>query len=83
MDINPISPIRPVGMIKPTATTPDLSRVFEVEYLGQSDDEYTSGDGKSARGLEDEEEDVSAENQSDNEERPEAVVQSTKISFFA
>src|SRR4051794_35327628 len=56
MDIGPVSAIRPLTMVKPSPAAPDLSRVFEAEYLGQSkDDEYTPG-RKPARGLEDEEE---------------------------
>jgi len=57
MDIGPISAIRPVAMVRPTAGAPDLSRVYEVEYLGQSgDDEYSPANRKAARGLEDEDE---------------------------
>lgn len=56
MEIGPVSATRPVAMVKPSPATPDLSRVFEVEYLGQSkDDEYTPG-SRPRRGLEDEEE---------------------------
>ena len=56
MDIGPVSAIRPVAMVKPSPAAPDLSRVFEAEYLGQpKDDEYTPGRNPS-RGLEDEEE---------------------------
>jgi hypothetical protein len=55
MEIGPITAVRPVTMIKPSRSAPDLSRVFEVEYLGQSgDDEYTRANGNAARGLEDE-----------------------------
>ena len=36
MDIGPISAISPVTMVKPAPVAPDLSRVFEVEYLGHS-----------------------------------------------
>ena len=47
MDIGPIIAIRPVTMIKPSLKAPDLSRVFEAEYLGQSkDDEYSSDNRK-------------------------------------
>ncbi len=56
MDISPVSAIRPVTPVRPAPVAPDLSRVFEVEYLGQSsDDEYTPGRRKPARGLEGEE----------------------------
>jgi len=82
MEIGPIPAIRPVTMIKPSLTAPDLSRVFEVEYLGHSaDDEYTPGNGKATRGLEEEEENLD-----------EAAVESGarqlpppagKVSFFA
>ncbi len=62
MDIGPILAIRPVAMVKPRAAAPDLSRVFEVEYLGQSgEDEYHSAKGKATRGLEDEEDEPGIE----------------------
>ena len=62
MDIAPISAIRPVTMVKPSPAAPDLSRVFEAEYLGQSrDDEYTPANRKAARGLEDEEDETMEE----------------------
>ncbi len=55
MEIGPVSAIRPVTMLKRSPSAPDLSRVFEVEYLGQSnDDGYTPADRKPGRGLEDE-----------------------------
>lgn len=56
MEISPVSAIRPVAPVKPAPSAPDLTRVFEAEYLGESDeDEYTSADGKSEREWEDEE----------------------------
>ena len=59
MDIGPISAIRPVTLSQPSRSAPDLSRVMEAEYLGQSaEDEYTPNDRKAARGLEDEEDPV-------------------------
>lgn len=82
MDIGPVSAIRPVTMVKPSLTAPDLSRVFEVEYLGQSkDDEYTSADRKASRGLEDEEDTSLAE--APAYETPNAAEDSGKVSFFA
>jgi hypothetical protein len=82
MDISPISAIRPVTMIKPSLSAPDLSRVFEAEYLGQSkDDEYTSADRKASRGLEDEEDTVEAEPAA--YESPETAEDSGKVDFFA
>ena len=84
MDIGPISAIRPIALVKPSASTPDLSRVFEVEYLGQSrDDQYCSANKKAARGLEDEEGDVQSEESAEPEASPEAVAGSAKVSFFA
>ena len=57
LDISPIATIRPVTPVKPASIAPDLSRVFEVEYLGDhADDEYRPGNRRTARGLEDEEE---------------------------
>jgi hypothetical protein len=82
MDIGPISAIRPVAMIKPSTAAPDLTRVFEVEYLGQSgDDEYTPTNRNEARRPEDEEDEATAAS-------AQAVVQpdrypSPKVSFFA
>jgi len=68
MDLGPISAIRPVTMIRPSASAPDLSRVFEVEYLGQSgDDEYTPANRKASRGIEDEEEEAGLEPATDSE----------------
>ena len=82
MDIGPISPIRAVPRIKPTAAAPDLSRVFEVEYLGQSEDEYTPASRKAVRGLEDEEETL-AEDAPDSEVPSEPVGPPPSINFFA
>jgi hypothetical protein len=83
MEIGPITAVRPVTMIKPSRSAPDLSHVFEVEYLGQSgDDEYTPANGNVARGLEDEEEDI-ADDTADAEAGSETVVSLNKVSFFA
>ena len=83
MEIGPITAVRPVPMIKPSRCAPDLSRVFEIEYLGQSgDDEYTRANGKAARGLEDEEDDALVET-ADAGVQAEAAVPSSKVSFFA
>jgi hypothetical protein len=82
MEIGPITAVRPVPMIKPSRGVPDLSHVFEVEYLGKSgDDEYTGGNGKAARGLEDEE-DIS-DGTVDAGVEAETVVPSNTVSFFA
>ena len=84
MDISPISAIRPVTSIKPSPAAPDLSRVFEVEYLGQpEDDEYTSGNRRAARGLEDEEDDGQGEELADNGQPEAPPVRSGPVSFFA
>jgi len=84
MDIKPISAIRPIALVEPFASAPDLSRVFEVEYLGQSpDDRYSSASKKAARGLEDEEGDIQSEEPAEPEASPEAVAGSGKVSFFA
>ena len=81
MDIGPISAIRPVTMVKPWPTAPDLSRVFEVEYLGHSgDDEYTSNNRKAARGLEDEEE---GEAKAAEAEAPPEGIVAGSVNFFA
>ena len=83
MDIGPISAISPVTMVKSSPVAPDLSRVFEVEYLGHSrEDDYTPSHRNAARGLEDE------EDESGEEESAEALTgaqapPSGKVSFFA
>ena len=81
MEIGPITAVRPVPMIKVSQGAPDLSRIFEVEYLGPSgDDEYTAA--KAARGLEDEEDDVEVDTE-DGDLPAEANVPLNKVSFFA
>jgi hypothetical protein len=81
MEIGPISAIRAATMIKPSLAAPDLSRVFEVEYLGHSaDDEYTPGNGKATRGLEDEEENLDEAAESGARQLPPPM---GKVSFFA
>ena len=83
MEIGPITAVGPVPMIKQSRRAPDLSRVFEVEYLGQSgDDEYTRANGKAARGLEDEEGDV-AEETADAGVHAESIPYSSKVDLFA
>jgi hypothetical protein len=85
MDIAPISAIRPVTMIKPSTPAPDLSRVFEVEYLGQSpDDDYSPAGRKAARGLEDEEDEEAVESEpgSLDTEALALPVSGAKVSFF-
>jgi len=82
MDIAPISAIRPVAMVKPSPAAPDLSRVFEAEYLGQSrDDDYTPANRKAVRGLEDEE-DATMEEQAAEADSGRAA-SSAKVSFYA
>jgi len=82
MDIAPVSAIRPVTMVKPSPAAPDLSRVFEAEYLGQSpDDEYTPANRQPARGLEDEEDETMAEELVD--EQTLRTLSSAKVSCFA
>lgn len=81
MEIGPITAVRPVPTIKVSRGAPDLSRVFEVEYLGPSgDDEYTGT--KATRGLEDEEDDLAIET-GDEEMPAEADLPSGKVNFFA
>jgi hypothetical protein len=82
MDIGPISAIRPVAMVKPSRGAPDLSRVFEVEYLGQSrDDQYSSANQKAARGLEDEEAEFLAEDPTEADPSAEPLVRSGNVNF--
>jgi hypothetical protein len=81
MEIGPITAVRPVTMIKSPRGAPDLSRVFEVEYLGQPGDEYTPANGKAERGLEDEED--AAEEPEDAGRAAEDVPHSIKVNLFA
>jgi hypothetical protein len=81
MDIGPVSAIKPVTMIKPSATAPDLSRVFEVEYLGESgDDEYTPANRKAGPESEDQEEEAGVETLTEAETQPPP---SGSVSLFA
>ena len=81
MEVGPITAVRPVPMIKVSRDAPDLSRIFEVEYLGPSgEDEYTPA--TAARGLEDEEGDVAVEKE-DAGVPAEENAPSNKVSFFA
>lgn len=84
MDISPISAIRPVTSIRPSPAASDLSRVFEVEYLGQSgEDEYTPVN-RNVRGLEDEDdEDVESRETMDDPKDAPNPVRSGTVSFFA
>ena len=81
MAIGPISAIRPVSMIKPSSTAPDLSGVFEAEYLGQSsDDEYTPANRTAVQGSVEEEEMAEADIAMDDESPQPA---SGSVSLFA
>ncbi|HEY1985678.1 MAG TPA: hypothetical protein VGG85_09730 [Terracidiphilus sp.] len=83
MEIAPISGIRSVPMVKPSPAAPDLSRVFEAEYLGQSaDDAYTPSHKRISRTLEDEDDDAELVDDCD-EPTSRAIVPITKISYFA
>lgn len=83
MEIGPITAVRGVAIIQPSAGAPDLSRVYEVEYLGQSgEDQYTPANRNPARGLEDEEGDA-AEETAPPEAQARSDADSRKISFFA
>jgi hypothetical protein len=56
MGIGPIVGIRPITMVKPSPSAPDLSGVFAIELRGQERDEtYSPSNQSAARGLEDEE----------------------------
>ena len=79
MEIGPVPPIRPVAMIRPAASAPDLSRVAEAQNQTHSgDDEYTPA-GKASRGLEDEEDGAGEE----PEGAPAVVTRSGNVSFLA
>ena len=56
MDIGPVSAIRPVTGSRSRPGGPDVSRVTETQHRDRSkDDEYTPADHQTPRGLEDEE----------------------------
>ena len=90
MEIGPIVGIRPITMIKPTASSPDLTGVFAIEFRGQQDETYSPGNQHTSRGLEDEESgdellaeaaDQPVEELSvDSEDQPASP---RKVSFFA
>jgi hypothetical protein len=90
MEIGPIVGIRPITMIKPATSSPDLTGVFAIEFRGQQDETYSPGNQRAARGLEDEESrdesqaeaaDQAAEEPSlDSEHQP---AWPRKVSFFA
>ncbi len=83
MEITPITGIRPVPMVKPSAAAPDLSRVFEAEYLGQSaDDTYTPSQKKASQGLEEEDDDAELVDEPE-ESASHVMVPTAKVSFFA
>jgi hypothetical protein len=83
MDVSPISAIRPVSPVRQSWSAPDVSRVFEVEYLGHSrDDEFTRGNRDTARGLEDEEAEASDE-QTAGAEAEQSLRGASSVSCFA
>jgi len=83
MEIGPIGAVRPVPVIKPAGGAPDLSRVYEAEYLGESrDDEYTPDNGEAARGLEDDEDDGLAQTV-DGEIQVQSASPAKRVDFFA
>jgi len=90
MEIGPIIGIRPVTMIKPTISSPDLSGVFAIEFRGQQDETYSAANQRTSRGLEDEESgdellaeaaDQPVEELSVDSEHQPALTR--KVSFFA
>ena len=90
MEIGPIIGIRPITIIKPTAASPDLTGIFAIEFRGQQDEAYSSGNQRAARGLEDEEsgDESPAEpaNQAEEELSRDSEHQPAsprKVSFFA
>ena len=90
MEIGPIIGIRPIAMIKPTTSSPDLTGVFAIEFRGQQDQTYSRGNQRATRGLEDEESgdellaevaDQTIEEPTRNSEHQSASPR--KVSFFA
>ena len=91
MGIGPIIGIRPITMVKPVASAPDLTGVFAIEFRGQERDEtYSPSDRGAARGLEDEEtEDDTLSLSSEEPEEENSIsfghesATQRKVSFFA
>ncbi len=87
MGIGPVTGVRPVTMVKPSTTGRDLSGVFAVEFREQDQEEaYSRSHPAAARGLEDEETDDVAEQESLTQESssddPHTGIH-PKVSFFA
>ena len=81
MEIGPVNAIRPIAMVRPSTSAPDLAGVFAIEFREQQrEDTYSSGNP--SRGLEDE--------NGDDENAPAEVspasgdeIPTGSISFFA
>jgi hypothetical protein len=57
MEVGPILGVRPVTMVKTDRPSPDLSRVFEAEYLGDaSEDAYSHHEGDAEEEMQEGEE---------------------------
>ena len=53
MEIGPIANVHPLPVSQPKGMEIGLPAIFEVEYLGRTDDEsYSPGGGKAASGYE-------------------------------
>lgn len=87
MEIGPIVGIRPITMVKPLASAPDLTGVFAVAFRGQEQEEtYSPSHQRAERGLEDEESESLAAEEPFEEESLDGKPQtqsSGKVSFFA
>jgi hypothetical protein len=79
MDIGPIQPIRPVTMVRPLRSEPDLTGVFAAEFRDQQRDESYSPARKASRGLE--HEDPEGDSESASAQLPETS--SRSVNFFA
>lgn len=91
MGIGPIIGIRPILMVKPPASAPDLTGVFDIEFRGQEQDEsYSSSQQSVARGLEDEESEADSLAESELQPVEEIALETErqsephrKVNFFA
>jgi hypothetical protein len=91
VEIGPIVGVRPITMVKPSSSSPDLSGVFAIEFRSQDQDEsYSPSQQRAARGLEDEESEDESLVEENEETRdamsPESDWQATphrQVSFFA
>lgn len=84
MEIGPVANVRPLPAIKVKGAAQELPAVFEIEYLGRTDDEtYSAAGGKAASGYEDEDANLADGVEQELPERTAENGPGRQISFFA